>query len=223
MTNIEVLFEDDDIIAVNKPAGVLVYLPDGFDKEETLLDMLSDKLNFEEIDQRNGVVHRLDRETSGVILFAKNKEAEEALKAIFKKRKIKKYYKALCFGDITPKTGKIDIPLGRGAKDRLKVVPKGSGRVSVTNYEQIKYFPKSDISFLDIEIETGRTHQIRVHLSSIGYPVVGDVKYTKKKSDLGRQFLHASKISFKHPFSGKLLEITSELPNELKTFLNQLS
>lgn len=223
MTNIEILFEDSDLIAINKPAGTLVYLPEGFKKEETLLDILSGKLDFKEISQRNGVVHRLDRETSGVILFAKNKESEEALKAIFKKREIKKYYKALCFGNITPKTGKINIPLGRGAKDRLKVVPKRSGRASVTNYEQIKYFPKSDISFLDVEIETGRTHQIRVHLSSIGYPVVGDTKYTKKKSALDRQFLHASKVSFKHPFSGKLLEITSELPNDLKTFLNQLS
>lgn len=223
MIEIKTLYEDNDIIAVEKPAGTLVYLPEGFSNEETIVDMVWEKLNFETRDQRSGIVHRLDRDTSGVMLLAKNEDSEGALKQVFKDRKIKKYYKALCFGNIFPKEGRVEIPLGRGAKDRLKVVPKGSGRVSITNYNQVKYFPKSDMSLLDIEIETGRTHQIRVHLSAIGFPVVGDKKYTKRKSELDRQFLHASRVSFKQPFSGKLLDIKSELPSDLKTFLNQLS
>lgn len=212
------------MIAVNKPAGVLVYYPAHFKQtEETLLDQVFDKLDYRAKGERNGVVHRLDRETSGVLIFAKNEEAEAELKKVFKERKIKKYYTALVGGQIEPKEGKITIPLGRAPKDRLMVVPKASGKPSTTLYCILKYYPHANVSLLQIELQTGRTHQIRVHFAAIGHPVVGDVKYGNRRADLGRQFLHATSLRFVSPFDNKEIYIEAELPKELESYLKNIS
>lgn len=217
---LNVLYEDKNILAVEKPAGILVYYPPHFKKtEETLVDQVFSHLQFSKKGERNGVVHRLDRETSGIILFAKNEIAEAELKKIFKERKISKHYIALVHGKVEPEKGRITIPLGRAPKDRLKVVPKASGKPSETLYSVKKYYPDRDLSLLEIELKTGRTHQIRVHMSAIGHPVVGDKVYGRKTDKLERQFLHASRIDFVSPFDGKVIKIESDLPKDLKGYL----
>lgn len=223
MEKFKILYEDNNFLAIDKPSGLLVYsLGNDKDKSETLTSLVSEKLSFKKPTERSGIVHRLDKETSGVILVAKNVETEEKLKDIFKNREIKKFYKALVWGDVKPGEGRIEIPLARSSKDRLRVVPRSTGKPSITNYKKINYYPKSNMSLLDIEIETGRMHQIRVHLASIGFPIVGDKKYSKRKANLNRQFLHAEKLIFKDPNTNKVLTIKSELAIDLAFFLKDL-
>lgn len=221
---VSTIFEDENMMAVEKPAGVLVYhLPGETSIDETtLLDMVKPKLSFKNPNERSGIVHRLDRETSGIILIAKNEKTEEALKKLFKDRNIKKTYLALVHGKVTPDVGEVAIPLGRGSKDRLRVVPNEQGKESRTRYQVLKYFPKTVMSLLSVDLLTGRTHQIRVHMSAIGHPVVGDAKYANRKSDLKRQFLHAAELKFTHPFTGEEIDLKSDLPNDLKAYLNVL-
>lgn len=220
----EVLYKNENILAVDKPAGVLVYYPPHFKKtEKTLLDEVADQLNFPVKNERSGVVHRLDRDTSGVIIFARNPEAEEKLKSIFKNRQIKKTYLALVHGKLDPEGGSITIPLGRAPKDRLKVVPKASGKPSETLYRVINYYAQGDLSLLEIELKTGRTHQIRVHMAAIGHPVVGDKLYGRKTDRLDRQFLHAKSLGFDNPFDGKQIYLESGLPEDLENFLRKLA
>lgn len=206
-----ILFEDEYILAVEKPAGILSYPLPG-SNEKTIGDIYSAL-----------PVHRLDRDTSGIILLAKNKRAKKVMQGLFKERKIKKTYIALLWGKVEPERGEIKIPLGRGSKDRLRVVPDTAGRKSHTAYEVKKYFKVSDMTLAQVGLMTGRTHQIRVHFSAIGHPVVGDAKYSKKVTILTRQFLHASEIIFTHPYTHKLVELKSPLPNDLKSYLSTLS
>lgn len=218
-----ILFEDKDMMVVEKPAGLLVY-PLGNDRKEiTLIDLLKGKLNFKHPNVRSGIVHRLDRETSGVLLVAKNEETESRLKNMFREREVEKTYTTLVWGILKPEKGEIKIPLGRASKDRLRVVPKENGRYSHTTYEVEKYYPKSNMTLVRVGLKTGRTHQIRVHFAAIGHPVVGDNKYTNKKTELKRQFLHATEIKFKHPYTGKLLVVRSPLSEDLKVFLKKVS
>ncbi|MDD3678885.1 MAG: RluA family pseudouridine synthase [Patescibacteria group bacterium] len=223
MSNIKILYEDNNILAVDKPAGLLVYSPKHFkEAEDALIDQVLSYLNLKKKSERAGVVHRLDRDTSGVILFAKNKEAETKLKKIFKDRKIKKYYTVLVKGRISPEKGIINIPLGRASKDRLRVVPSSSGKPSETLYRVINYFKREDLSLLEVELKTGRMHQIRVHFSAIGHPVLGDSSYGGKSEKINRQFLHASKIEFIDPFNDKNLKISSKIPKDLAGFFENL-
>ena len=209
--NIQILYDDQDILVVEKPAGVLAYPLPG-KTEKTIGDMVGAM-----------PVHRLDRDTSGIMILAKNEKAKAAMQKLFGERKIKKTYTALVQGRVEPSSGEINIPLGRGAKDRLRVVPKHSGRESATAYKVTKYFPKNNMSLLSVDLKTGRTHQIRVHFASIGHPVVGDQKYSKKSvGGLKRQFLHASEIGFTHPITGENLYLKSELPVDLNKYLFSL-
>lgn len=205
------VYEDDNIIAVDKPAGILAYPLPG-SREKTIGDMVDAM-----------PAHRLDRDTSGILLLAKNQKALIALQKLFKERKIEKRYKALVWGKVEPERGEINIPLGRGSKDRLRVVPKGSGRESRTIYKVEKYYHNSDMSLCDVDLKTGRTHQIRVHFSAIGHPVVGDKKYANRKTELPRQFLHAYNLKFKNPFTDKGLDLNSELPKDLNDYLSQIT
>lgn len=205
--NIPVAYEDENLMVVEKPAGALSFPLPGSD-EKTIGEMVG------------GLpVHRLDRDTTGLLLLAKNEESKIKLQQLFSGRKIEKRYKALVWGRVEPKEGIINIPLGRGSKDRLRVVPKTGGRESVTEYKVEKYF--SDSSLIDVNLKTGRTHQVRVHFSAIGHPVVGDPKYSNRKAELSRQFLHAYYLKFENPFDGKVLEFKSDLPEDLKFYLNK--
>lgn len=168
-------------------------------------------------------IHRLDRDTSGIILLAQDEKSKEAFQRLFRDREIEKEYTTLVWGKVEPKSGEIKIPLGRGSKDRLRVVPSSTGRESHTIYKVLKYFKDPNMSLLKIRLKTGRTHQIRVHMAAIGHPVVGDKKYTKKPEGPGRQFLHASHIAFVHPVTGKKVSLDSELPKDLTDYLATLT
>lgn len=231
MNNIpfKIIFEDDDILVIDKPSGIIVHKANSFYKEKTIVDFvlskIKDKNKFEKF--RPGVVHRLDKETSGLLVIAKNKKSYDRLVLQIQKREIEKRYLVLVWGRISPEIGSIEIPLERG-RNYLKVAPKSFGKYAKTDYKVKEYL--GNFSLLDVKIITGRTHQIRVHLSSIGFPVVGDKVYSSKKEqkiaeDLGlaRQFLHAYKLGFKHPGTGEWLEFESELPADLKKFLSEIN
>lgn len=232
---IKILYEDENILALNKPAGLLVH--GIFDKhgpkhnEETLTDWLLK--NYPEVstvgdqpEQRPGIVHRLDRETSGVMLVAKTQKAFEYLKHLFQSKEIEKKYLALVWGK-TDLTGVVDKAISIKDGSVKRTVFKGKApREAMTSYKSVKFLRSkegSEYSLIELSPKTGRTHQIRVHMSSIGHSVVGDKLYGKKSSPtgLGRQFLHASEISFKN-LDGKDLNLKVELSSDLESFLKTL-
>lgn len=230
---IKILYEDENIIVVDKEAGVVVY-PSYGHESGTLLDALRGKIQIEG-SERPGVVHRLDKDTSGLIAFAKNEKAERELKKIIKERKFEKTYLALVWGKVTPKKGRIEIPIKRAERDRKKMEAAKIGRKSLTEYEVLRYY--DNMTLLKVRIITGRTHQIRVHFSAIGYPVVGDKTYGPRFSviparqgsgkrpagispQLSRQFLHAHELAFE--LFGKKYRFKSDLPEDLKGFIKSI-
>lgn len=212
---VNIMYEDENIIVVDKSKGVVVYPAVGH-KSGTLVDALIDKIDITD-SERPGVIHRLDKDTSGLLVLAKNKKTEEYLKKEIKERKFNKVYLVLVWGKVSPRDGTIDIPIKRSEKDRKKMEAAHTGREAFTKYEVIKYYDK--MTLLKARIITGRTHQIRVHFSAIGYPVVGDKTYGKKGTHvtLNRQFLHAHQLSF--DLFGKKYSFTSELPKDLSDFI----
>jgi 23S rRNA pseudouridine1911/1915/1917 synthase len=171
---------------------------------------------------RPGLVHRLDRDTSGLMVVARTPAALGHLRRQFKARTVKKTYLALVFGRPDAPKGIIDVPLGRDPRQRQKFAPRPDGKPARTHYRLCEAF--GQYSLLEIDLETGRTHQIRVHLAWLGCPVVGDTIYGRKKNSLGlnRQFLHAWRLRFEHPCTGKLLQLEAPLPESLQSALNRL-
>jgi len=242
MEDVQIIYEDDDIIAVNKPAGLLVHPAENSKSEArnpkqfTLVDWLVK--NYPEIknvgdsstgsgQERPGIVHRLDKDTSGVLLVAKNQKSFEYLKSQFKEKKIKKTYLALMQGQLKEKNGIIDLPIGKSKKDFRKKVAQvktaGKTREAVTEYRVIKKF--RNYTLAEVSPKTGRTHQIRVHLKAIGYPVVCDKLYGPKKQEcpfgLTRHFLHASSLELTLP-NGARIKLEADLPDDLQNVLNML-
>lgn len=236
---IDILYKDGDVLIINKPAGILVHGVYGRDgakhTEETLVDWLLE--HYPEIEgvgdvlsggtiERAGIVHRLDRETSGVMVIAKNQDAFRFLKNQFQSREVKKTYEALVWGRLKNKSGVIDKPISIKGGSVKRTVFKGKmTREAVTRYEVVKEFRGGDgMTLLKVIPKTGRTHQVRVHLNSIGHPVVGDKIYGKKKipEKLERHFLHAESLELVLP-SRKNIKVTTDLPNELESFLRGLS
>lgn len=231
--SLNVVFEDDDLIVVNKEAGITVNRSETTIHQFTLQDLLEkeNKINTDGEDQefidRSGIVHRLDKETSGLILVAKNTNVFENLQAQFKERTIEKSYIALAHGDILPKTGEINVPIGRLPWNRKRFGVIAGGRPANTFYEVIETILVGDetLSLVRLFPKTGRTHQIRVHLKYINHPIVGDPLYGGRKTsradrkELERFFLHAEAISFTHPVSGERMYFKADLPVELKTLL----
>ena len=221
---VKIIYEDDDLLVIDKPAGLTVHPAPGH-PSHTLVNAVLSHLNEIEDEgdiTRPGIVHRLDKDTSGVMLVAKNNVALANLADQFKARTVKKTYITLVKGILRPDKGVIDAPIGRDSGDRKKMAVTGEsrGRAARTNYRVIRYVGKN--SLLEISPETGRTHQIRVHLAAIGYPVFGDITYGKKSAFLNRQFLHAHRIGFKLPATGKWVEFESPLPEDLKQALKEL-
>ena len=226
----EILYEDKNLLIINKPAGIIVHPTVNNINNPSIAGWLLEKYpfvsNVGEDKLRPGIVHRLDKETSGVLILAKNNRVFDYFKNLFKKKKIKKKYIALVRGEIKKQQGIIDFPLIRSKKSPIKrkiVVKKNKGKIALTRYKVLKLY--QGYTLLEIFLETGRTHQIRVHLASIGFPVVGDKMYGKLKKTgklhLSRHFLHAQEISFVS-FDGELLKIESSLPKDLKQILQQL-
>lgn len=227
-----ILYEDDNCLVVDKPANILVHPKEGQkDLKGTIITAFLDKIKQNDFDAfRPGVVHRLDKDTSGVLLLAKNKSAYDDLVGQFKARTIKKSYLALVRGIMQHKEAVIDSPIGRSLRNRKKMalVTLSLGKNAVSEYKVIKEF--GNVSLLRVRIRTGRTHQIRVHMAGIGHPVVGDNIYGDKKFDkvfrekfdLERQFLHAEVIKFKLPGTKKTKTVSSKLPDDLETVLAKL-
>jgi 23S rRNA pseudouridine1911/1915/1917 synthase len=208
---------DDDLAVVDKPAGLVVHSAPSH-RGETLVDLMEGIAGGGE-GGRPGIVHRLDKDTSGLMLVARNEEAHRALAAAVKRRQVFREYTALVEGHLRSRGGTIDAPLGRHRRRRTRMAVRGSGsREARTHFEVIESLPADTL--VHARLETGRTHQIRVHFAAIHHPVAGDPEYgTRGRHGLERQFLHASRLSFAHPRSGEKLEFHSELPPDLSAAL----
>ncbi len=253
-----VMYEDESVLVLNKPAGVTVNRADTTKNEITVQEWVEDYLkipkseipntsqkqnthNQESLEcigsdveflHRSGIVHRLDKETSGILLIAKTLTAFENLQKQFKERLVKKTYSALVHGRVLPEEGIINAPVGRQSWNRKRFGVVAGGREALTRYKTIRNITsktqKETLTLLGLYPETGRTHQIRVHLKYIGYPIFGDPLYAGRKTSrtdrkiLSRVFLHASKISFFHPQTEKSVTFESELPNELQQVLEEV-
>ncbi|MDO8495586.1 MAG: RluA family pseudouridine synthase [bacterium] len=226
--DLNIVYEDNDILVLNKPAGISVHKTHPLDPHQTLADLVVEKYpkikDVGEDPLRPGLVHRLDKDTSGLIIIAKNQPAFSYFKGLFQNRTIKKTYLALVHGQLKEKSGTIDAPLGKlGTKQTTQIKGKRDlqERNAVTNYEVIQEFPH--FSLLQVSPLTGRTHQIRVHLKSIGHSIVCDPLYGGKNlvcpPELGRLFLHAQKLEFNAP-SGQSMVLEADPPGELTDFLN---
>ncbi|MDD4923590.1 MAG: RluA family pseudouridine synthase [Dehalococcoidales bacterium] len=221
---IDILYEDEDLLVIDKPAGLTVHPAPGHPEHTLVNAVLS---HFPQLADsggdrlRPGIVHRLDKDTSGLVLVAKNRESLANLSEQFKSRSVIKIYLTLVKGHIKPETGLIEANLGRDKGNRKRIAITENGKEARTRYRVIKYF-NDGYSLLEITLETGRTHQIRVHLAAIGFPVVGDITYGIKAPFLSRQFLHAHRIGFCLPSTGKYVEFQSELPDDLKQALEHI-
>ena len=222
---IDVLYEDNDIIVVNKPKGMVVHPANG-NPDGTLVNavMAICKGTLSGIggEIRPGIVHRLDKDTSGVIIVAKNDKAHINMSEQIKNHEVEKTYIALVKGYVKENEATIDMPIGRSTKDRKKMAVRKEGKKAITHFKVVERFP--NYTLLEVKIETGRTHQIRVHLSEIGYPIVGDEVYSNGKNEWGikGQCLHAKSLKFKHPITGKEMFIEAPLPEYFKNILQDL-
>ena len=222
---IEVIYEDNDIIVVNKPKGMVVHPangnPDGT-LVNAIMNICKDSLSGIGGELRPGIVHRIDKDTSGLLIIAKNDKAHINLSEQIKNRKITKKYIALVRGVIKENVATIDMPIGRSDKDRKKMAIRKDGKNAVTHFNVKKRY--NGYTLLDIKIDTGRTHQIRVHLAEIGYPIVGDYVYSNGKNPFGveGQMLHAKSLEFKHPITGKILKLEAPLPKYFEEVLSRL-
>lgn len=238
---LDVVYEDDDIAVVNKPSGMMVHAGAGATDDErnrgTLVNALLHRfgaLSGVGGELRPGIVHRLDKETSGLIVVAKNDAAHRKLGAEFSERKVKKTYIALVHGRVKNDQGTISSPISRDAIRRIRMTTRRSGgREAVTKYVVSRRIESDfgEFTVLKVKIETGRTHQIRVHMASLGHPVVGDALYgapreirgkSGPKISLSRNFLHSAELQFEHPRRGELLTFSSPLPEPLVEFLRRL-
>lgn len=240
--DIKILFEDEDIIVIDKPSGVIVNRADTTKNTVTIQEWAEEKINIDknripqeqdsDFYKRGGVVHRLDKETSGALILAKNETSFIALQKSFKEGRVEKKYTALVHGMVMPKTGEINVPIGRLPWNRMRFGVLPEGRESRTLYNVVAYKKnlkkKENLTLIEAYPKTGRTHQIRVHMQYLGFPLFGDPLYAGRKTArddrkfLQRHFLHASEISFPHPNDGKDLKIISPLPEELQNLLNGL-
>ena len=222
---IEIIYEDSDIIVVNKPKGMVVHPANG-NPDGTLVNAImaicKDSLSGIGGEIRPGIVHRIDKDTSGLLIVAKNDNAHVKMSEQIKNHEVKKTYIALVRGVFKENEATIDMPIGRSTSDRKKMAINKNGKNAITHIKVLKRFDK--YTLLQVNIETGRTHQIRVHLSHIGYPIVGDYTYSNGKNefDVIGQCLHAQKLEFKHPITQKDMCLEAELPQYFKDILDKL-
>ena len=240
---LDIIYEDKDIIIINKPAGIVIH-PGAGNYDNTIVNALMNYCggNLSNIGDeiRPGIVHRIDKDTSGLIVIAKNNFSHENLSIQFNKHSIKRVYQLLLWGKLRPQKGTIKTLIKRSTKNRqLMEVGSTKGKVAITNYKTLEVFENNKtptLSLVECKLETGRTHQIRVHMSYKGNNILGDKKYKKKFKKfknidskledlllkLGRQFLHAKTLGFTHPVTGKEIEFSSFLPQELENILKML-
>lgn len=222
---VPVIYEDKDIIVVNKPKGMVVHPangnPDGT-LVNAILAMCKDSLSGIGGEIRPGIVHRLDKDTSGLLIIAKNDLAHMNMSKQIQDRKVIKKYIALVRGTVPENEATIDMPIARSQKDRKKMTVDKNGKEAVTHFKVLARYDK--YTLLEVKIDTGRTHQIRVHMSYIGHPVIGDEVYSNGKNEFGvkGQMLHAKYLEFKHPITGKDIKLEAPLPEYFEEVLRQL-
>lgn len=233
---LDIVYEDEYLIIVNKQPGLTVHPASTNRGEPTLVHAL--KYHFDSLSQaggveRAGIVHRLDKDTSGLMVVAKTDEVHQKLSDMFKKREVVKIYKAVCFGKFKEEEGVINLPIGRSQSDRKKFIVREDGREAITRYrvkERIGMF-----SIVNVSLETGRTHQIRVHLSHIGHPIVGDRVYGQNRwkgientklrayvKNFPRQALHSALLRFFHPITGKEIKVKRDFPEDIKGLIEEI-
>lgn len=222
---LDIIYEDKDIIVVNKPKGMVVHPANG-NPDGTLVNAImaicKDSLSGIGGEIRPGIVHRLDKDTSGIIIVAKNDKAHINLSEQIKDHKVKKTYIALVRGIVKENEATINMPIGRSEKDRKKMAVTRKGKEAITHFKVLERY--DNYTLLQVNIETGRTHQIRVHLSQIGYPIVGDEVYSNGKNEwnIKGQCLHAKSLEFTHPITGEKMYLEAELPHYFKSILEDL-
>jgi 23S rRNA pseudouridine1911/1915/1917 synthase len=223
-----VVHEDDDVVVIDKPAGLVVH-PGAGNEQGTLVNgLLARYGDLEGVGDpaRPGIVHRLDKDTSGLLVVARTPEAHRSLVAQLAARSVHRRYETLVWGHLDARVGKVDAPIGRSAREPTRMAVTERGREAVTHYEVSEAFTEPvAVSRLRCRLETGRTHQIRVHLQAIGHPVVGDDRYhgVRQSFPVPRVFLHAAELGFVHPATGEDLSFTSPLPTDLAQVLTRLS
>ncbi|MEU6861339.1 RluA family pseudouridine synthase [Glycomyces sp. NPDC046736] len=224
---LDVVFDDDDIVVVMKPVGVAAHASPGWSGPTVTggLTAAGYRLSTHGPDERQGIVHRLDVGTSGLMVVAKSELAYSELKRAFKERRVSKRYRAVAQGHPDPLSGTVDAPIGRHPRHDYKWAVVADGKPSVTHYDTIEVFPGA--SLMDLGLETGRTHQIRVHFSALGHPLAGDLTYgadpvLAERLGLTRQWLHAYRLEFAHPATGRAVTFTSDYPEDLATALARL-
>lgn len=220
---IDIVYEDDDIMVINKPNGLVVH-PGAGNSSGTLVNALmylSKNLSDINGEYRPGIVHRIDAYTTGLLVVAKNNEAHNILAEEIKTKTAKRKYYAIVWGTFNNTSGTIDAPIGRDPNNRLKMKVIDGGKEAITHFKVLKKFKRA--SLLELELETGRTHQIRVHLNHIGHPIVNDPVYGKKKliDEKFGQMLHAEKIGFVHPTTKEYMEFTAPVPDRFKEILEE--
>jgi len=218
----DIVYEDDWLLVVDKPAGVVVHPAPGHE-HGTLAQGLVEHGARGGHELRPGIVHRLDKDTSGLLIVAKGEHAYQALVAAMERRDIKRVYVTLLRGDLPQDDGTIDAPIGRHVRDRKRMsLHSTRARRAVTHFRVLGRAP--GFTLVRVQLETGRTHQIRVHFAALGYPVAGDAQYGRRErpESLGRQFLHAAQLAFPHPDDGRQMSFASPLPPDLWAFLASL-
>lgn len=222
--SLDIVYEDEALLVVNKPAGLVVHPAPGHSGGTLVNGLLAYCPQIAEVGgpERAGIVHRLDKDTSGLIVVAKDEATHAALQRQFKRRGVSKTYLALVEGQVQPPEGIIEAPIGRDRVRRKRMMVTPSGRQARTTYRVLEYF--ADHTLLEVQPVTGRTHQIRVHLAWLGYPVVGDDVYGYRRQRLlqGRHFLHAARLRFTHPLTGEEMALEAPLPPELADVLKRL-
>jgi 23S rRNA pseudouridine1911/1915/1917 synthase len=216
LPEVPLVYEDEHLVVVDKPSGLVVH-PGAGHAGDTLVDALAGKLAGGD-PERPGIVHRLDRDTSGLLVAARTAEAYEQLSQLVRERALERTYVALVEGRPRSRRGRIDAAIGRDRHDPTRIsLDSESARDAVTHFEVEQLFDRH--ALLRVRLETGRMHQIRVHLQAIELPVVGDRVYGRRDAALGRQFLHAAELAFPHPITGARIETSSPLPDELESYL----
>ncbi|MBO8141661.1 MAG: RluA family pseudouridine synthase [Firmicutes bacterium] len=221
---LDVVYEDDDVIVINKPQGMVVH-PAAGNREGTLVNALlfhAEKLSGIGGQERPGIVHRLDKGTSGLLVVAKNDAAHLSLTRQLSAKEARREYVAVVHGRVQADRGRIDAPIGRHPADRKRMAVVPGGRPAVTHYAVLERFP--EYTYVQAALETGRTHQIRVHMAYIGHPVVGDPTYSRRRCpwNLAGQCLHARRLSFRHPRTGEWMTFEAPLPGHIEQVLDAL-
>ena len=221
--NLEIIYEDADVLVVNKPRGMVVHPAPGHATGTLVNGLMHHCTDLSGINgvMRPGIVHRIDKDTTGLLMVAKNDVAHESLVNQLVAKTVTRKYTALVHGHIAHDKGTIDAPIGRDTKDRQKQAVVDSGKHAVTHFQVIERF--GDYTLVECRLETGRTHQIRVHMNYIGFPLAGDPKYGPRKTiDFGGQVLHAGVLGFTHPVTGEYLEFSTPIPEDFQQLLASL-